>query len=210
MIFEKEFKKYGLESFIAYSGSDITDKMINECFEIDKGFYNAKYSIESSQIREIIKKYGQICFVIVEKTENKVIGYSYWIPIKTSVFLDFIKKEEMLLNLEISQCSSFNEPEINLFSAGEAFLRGYDLQNLHKCVEDLFLNKILTLAEKGIKIKYVALEGVCSYDNEFLAPKLGLSKGVKKGNSLFYCDKYSPDKLYSDSPISKKIAEYYK
>ena len=87
MIFEKEFKKYNLENFIAYSGTDITDKMIEDCFEIDKGFYKKEFSIENSQIKEIIKQFGQICFVIVEKTENKVIGYSYWIPIKSSVFL---------------------------------------------------------------------------------------------------------------------------
>lgn len=210
MIFEKEFKNYGLENFIAYSGVDITDKMIESCFEIDKSFYKKEYSIENSQIKNIIKEFGQICFVIVEKTENKVIGYSYWIPIKSSVFIDFIKKKEMLLNLELSQCSNFNEKTVNLFSAGEAFLRGYDLNNLHKCVEDLFLNKILTLAKKGVKVDYLAIEAVCEYDKVYLAPKLGLKKGEKKGTSLFYCDRYSPKTTYPDSLISKELEEYYK
>ena len=116
----------------------------------------------------------------------------------------------MLLNLEISQCSSFKENVVNLFSAGEAFLRGYDLKNLHKAVEDLFLGKILTLAQMGVKIKYIALEAVCAYDKDFLAPKLGLKKFNKKGDSIFYCDDYSPETVYPDSPISKQIAEYYK
>ncbi len=209
MIFKKEFEKYGFDTIVAYSGTDITDTMIEECFKLDREFYNQEYSIENSQIKNIIKNFGQICFVLIEQTEQKVIGYSYWIPIKPKVFLDFLDSGKILLNLELAQCSNFNEKSVSLFSAGEAFLAGYDLNNLHKAVEDLFLHKILVLAKKGIKVDYVAMEAVCDYDKIYLAPKLGMEKGATKENSVFYCVPYSPKIVYPESSVSKELLNFY-
>lgn len=210
MIFEKEFNNYGFENIVAYSGEDISPKILEESFAVSDNFFAAEYQINKSKIREVIAKYGQMCFIIVDKNEKKVIGYSFWLPIKNSVFVDFMKKEEMLLFIEEDYCSGFNEPVVSLFQTGEAFVLGYDLNDLHKALEDIILHKILVLAKRGTKIGYVAIEAVCKYDKNYLVPLMGIERMFKKGNSTFYCDNYRPEKMFARSKISNEISKYYK
>ena len=40
MVFEKEFKHYGFESVVAYSGTDITEEMMNESFKVSNDFFH--------------------------------------------------------------------------------------------------------------------------------------------------------------------------
>lgn len=210
MVFEKEFKHYGFESVVAYSGTDITEEMMNESFKVSDDFFHEEYQINESKIKDIVKNVGQICFIIKDESVNKVIGYSFWVPIKEQVFVNFIKANEMLMFIEEEHCSKFNEPVVNLFQAGEAFVGGYDIDLLHKALEDIIQQKILVLAKKGVKIGYVAIEAVCEYDEKYLAKLLGLSKGVKKEKSIFYCDKYSPSKTFARSMYAEYLKEYYK
>lgn len=210
MIFEKEFKRYGFEDIVAYSASDISDEMLEESFAVSENFFADEFQIKNSKIRQIVKNAGQICFIIVDKSVKKVIGYSFWIPIKSSVFVDFIKKNEMLLFIEEEHCSKFNEATVNLFQAGEAFVMGYDLDNIHKALEDIIQEKILVLARRGVKVEYVAIEAVCKYDEEYLAKLMGLNRGVKKGKSTFFCDKYSPQTMFARSKYANELKEFYK
>lgn len=210
MIFDKEFKRYGFDDIVAYSGVDITDEMLEESFKISESFFDDEFQIKDSKIKEIIKKIGQISFIIYDNSEKRVIGYSFWIPIKSSVFIDFIKKDEMLMFIEEEHCSQFNEATVNLFQAGEAFVTGYDLDNLHRGLEDIIQEKILVLARKGVKVEFIAIEAVCKYDKEYLVKLLGLKKGVKKGNSTFYCDRYSPKTTFARSKVVQELLEYYK
>lgn len=205
-----EFENYGFSSIVAYTGKDITEAMIEKCFEIDRDFYEKEFSIEGSEIKEIIAKFGQMCLVLVDKEDNQVIGYSYWIPIKPEIFIDFMKNSELLLNLKVDYCASFEEPEVNLFQEGEAFVMGYDVRSLHRAIRDIVQLKILKLAQRGTKINCIALESVCQYDEEFFVPSIGLEKKFKKNNSIFYCDKYSPKTMFLGSKYSKALLEYYK
>lgn len=210
MIFEKEFQRYGFDNIVAYSGTDITDKMIEESFKISEAFFDAEYQIKDSQIRELIKHVGQICFMIYDKSKKQVIGYSFWLPIKSKVFIEFLKNKEMLMFIKEDYCAKFNEPTVNLFQTGEAFVAGYDLDNLHRGLEDIIQEKILVLARKGVKVEYIAIEAVCKYDEEYLAPLMGLTKKIKKGNSSFFCDKYSPRTTFARSKVCAELKEYYK
>lgn len=210
MVIENIFQAHGFDKIIAYSGKDITEQMIDACFEIDRSFYEEEYYWEKSEIKEIVKTYGQLCFVFFDTEDKKVMGYSFWLPIKTKVFNAFIKEKIMLLNIKQSYCASYKENDhINLFMGGEAFVKGYNLKKLHKAVEDLFQKKILDLAYKGVKIKYIAIESCCQYDEAFLLPMLGFEKKVKKNKSTFYYDEYSPRKTYKDSKYVADIKQFY-
>ena len=211
MIIENIFEKHGFGDIVAYIGKDISDSMIDECFEIDRNFYDDEYSWETSEIRQIVKKLGHLCFVFYDKADKKVMGYSFWLPVKTKVFNAFIKEKVMLLNIKENYCSDYNESEhVNLFLGGEAFVKGYDLKSFHKAVEDAFQLRILDMANAGIKVKFIAAEVCCDYDEKYLMPKLGLSNKVLKDKSIFYYDEYSPKKVYKDSAYAKKLYEYYK
>ena len=209
MVFEKEFKRYGFHDIVAYSATDITDDMINQGFEISREFFQDEFQIDNSKIKDLIKTMGQICFVVYDKSQKKVIGYSYWLPIKTTIFAQFIKSNEMLMMIEPEHCSKFDEPTVNLFQVGEAFVSGYDLDNLHRGLEDIIQSKILVLARKGVKIEYVAIEAVCKYDEDYLAKLLGLTSKVKKDKSIFYCGKYSPTTMFARSKYVDELKEYY-
>lgn len=205
-----EFENYGFSSIVAYTGKDITEAMIEKCFEIDRDFYEKEFSIEDSEIKEIIAKFGQMCLVLVDKEDNQVIGYSYWIPIKPEIFIDFMKNSELLLNLKVDYCASFEEPEVNLFQEGEAFVMGYDVKSLHNAIKDIVQLKILKLAQRGTKINCIAFESICEYDEKFLAPSIGVKRKFKKDDSMFYCEKYSPKTMFLGSKYSKALLEYYK
>ncbi|MBQ4541366.1 MAG: hypothetical protein IJA23_00790 [Clostridia bacterium] len=211
MVIENIFEKYDFGDIVAYSGKDITDAMIDECFAIDRNFYDDEYSWENSEIRQIVKEFGQMCFVFFDKNDKKVMGYSFWLPVKTTVFNAFIKEKVMLLNIKKNYCEDYkNTSSVNLFLGGEAFVVGYDLKLFHKAIEDLFQKRVLDMAKAGIKIKYIAAESCCDYDEQFLVPKLKLEKKVKKDKSNFYYDEYSPKKVYSESKYAKELYEFYK
>ena len=210
MKFEKEFRHYGFESIVAYSANDITEEMMNESFKVSENFFHDEYQINESKIKDIIKNVGQICFIIKDESVNRVIGYSFWIPIKSQIFAEFIESRQMLMFIEEEHCSKFNEPVVNLFQAGEGFVEGYDIDLIHKALEDIIQEKILVLAQKGVKIGYVAIEAVCEYDEKYLVQLLGLETKLKKDKSTFYCGKYSPEKTFARSKYASYLKEYYK
>ena len=98
---------------------------------------------------------------------------------------------------------------VNLFLGGEAFVTGYNIRDMHKAVEDLFQMRIMDLAHIGVKVKYVAMESCCRYDEEFLLPRLGLTNLVRKDKSKFYFDNYSPKVVYKDSKYAKSLEDIY-
>lgn len=209
MIFEKEFKEYGYTDLVAYSGKDITEDMVDICISIDKKFYSPEYTIGSDSLKESVLKYNQMCFVFVDKVKNAIVGYSFWFPIKTKVFNAFIKSNQMLQEFRDAYFSSYKDEYINLFLASEAYVLGYDIKKLHEAVEDIFSRRVLDLAYKGTKIKYIAFEACNKYDEEFLVKHLGLTKKVKKDISTFYYSEYSPEKVYKSSKYASGIKQYY-
>ena len=209
MIFSKEFTEYGYTDLVAYSGKDITDDMLAACSIIQKKFFDAEYTVYTDNLLECVKKYNQMCFVFVDKVKNAVVGYSFWFPIKTPVFNAFIKNNFTLLELRSNFFSNYKDPTINLFLASEAYVLGYDIKRLHEAVEDIFSRRILDLAYNGTKVKYIAMEAVCDYDEKFLAKLLGLTNKIKKDKSTFYYGEYSPENVYKSSKYASGIKQYY-
>jgi hypothetical protein len=91
MVIENVFNAHGFDRIVAFTGADITESMIDECLAIDREFYEDEFSWEQSDIKDVVKNFGQFCFVFFDKDDKKVMGYSFWFPIKTQVFFDFIK-----------------------------------------------------------------------------------------------------------------------
>lgn len=210
MIIENIFDTSGFDAIVAYSFKDITEKMIDDCLEIDKTFYKKEYYWNKDDVFNLVSKFGQFCFVFVDENEKRVIGYSFWFPIKTNIFKSFIKQRKMLLNLKEEFCSHFKDGDtVNLFSGGEAFIKGYDLLNLHKAIENLFQKRVLELASVGILVDYIAIEACCEYDTKYLIPLLGLTKHIQKNNSTFYIGKYNPKTTYKDSKYVNDLLKFY-
>lgn len=210
MIVEKFFARYGFDDLVAYTGNDITDEMIDQSIELEANFYEKRF-VWGPATKDMVKKLNQFCFVFKNRQTGEMIGNSFWFPIKTSVFNEFIKNKQMLLDIKEEYFQSYENSSktINLFQAAEAYVAGYDLATMHRAVEDHFQSKVLALAKKGIKIKYIALESCCAFD-DYLVSRLGLTQKHKKPTTVFYYDEYSPKKIYKDSPESKELEQYYK
>ena len=210
MISDKEFCEIGVDTVVAYSGKDLTDDLIKRCFKLDNAFYRQEFQWDKFEIDKIIKKYPQFCFIFVDKNRGNIVGYSYWFPIKTAILQEFINNKTALLNIKEEYCMDYQKPHVNLFLGGEAFTSGYDLNNLHIAVENLFQHRALMLAKKGIKIALVAFDSVCAYDEQFLVPKTNMKNCIKKSNCNFYHDKYDPNKFYKDSKYCNDLKAFYK
>ena len=63
-------------------------------FDRLRDFWNAE------EVKKAVKNYGQFCSVYVDRQERRVIGYTFWFPIKTKVFNHFIKEKTMLLEIK--------------------------------------------------------------------------------------------------------------
>lgn len=210
MIVEKFFARYGFDDLVAYTGKDITDEMIDKCIELAANFYEQKY-IWGQATKNIVKNFNQFCFVFKNRQTGEIIGNSFWFPVKTSVFNEFIKNKQMLLDIKEEYFLDYTNEKgtINLFQGAETYVIGYDLATMHRAVEDHFQSKVLTLAKKGIKVKYLALESCCKFD-DYLVSRLGLTQKHQKPTTVFYYDEYSPKKVYKDSPEAKELEQYYK
>lgn len=209
MIFDKEFKEYGYTDIVAYSGKHITEEMLDECMVLEKNFYPEGFSQDPKNLKACVMKFGQMCFVFKDTVKNVIVGYSFWFPTKTKVFNAFIKSNKALIEFEESYFSSYNDKIINLFLGSEAYITGYDIRKLHEAVEDVFSRRVLDLAYKGTRIKYIAIETCCKFEEEYLVKLLGLTQKVKKEKTTFYFDEYSPEKVYNSSKYASGIKQYY-
>lgn len=210
MIFEKEFQDYGYTDIVGYSGKHITDDMLAQCVEIDNNFFEPEFIWNADNMKEMVSKFNQMCFVFVDKTINKVIGFSFWLPIKTKVFNAFIQNNIPLLEFRENFFSTYKEESVNLFLSSEAYVLGYDIKKLHKAVEDIFCKRLIDLAYLGTKVKYIAFESTCKFDEQFLAKKIGFTQSVKRKKTTFFYDEYSPDIIYSDSKYASGLKQLYK
>lgn len=209
MVFEKEFAEYGYTDLVAYNGKDITNKMIDACLKIENKFYGTDKSIDSNNIKNIILETNQMCFIIVDKVRHSIVGYSFWFPVKTSIFNDFIKNKTTLLSFSDDYFSNFKAPFINLFLASEAFVLGYNIKKLHEPLQDIISKRILDLAFIGTRIKYVAIESRGDFTKSYLTKKMGLTENINKDKSTFYFGKYNPITCYKSSKYADDIRNYY-
>ncbi len=209
MIIKDLLSNRGFGNITAYSGKDIDDSLIERCLKLDNVFYKDEFLWTEFNIADTIKQFSQMCFILVNDDKNTIVGYSYWLPVKSEKLDEFIKKKKIMLNIEPGFCTGFNVPEINLYSAGEAFVPGYDLLNLHKAIEDIFQYHVLCLAEKGVKIATLSIDSVCEYDEQYLVKRLGLRQSIEKDDSKFCYDSYDPRLHYNESVYCQELLKYY-
>ena len=209
MIIKDLFQNNGFNNITAYSGKDIDDELINRCLKLDGVFYDDQFLWKDFNIADTIKQYSQMCFILVNDEKNTIVGYSYWFPIKSEILNQYIKEKKILLNIEPQFCTGYNVPNINLHCAGEAFVPGYDLLNLHKVLEDLFQYHILCLAQKGTKVSTLSVDSVCAYDEQYLVKRSGLKYCEEKNDCKFFYDKYDPRLIFSESIYCQELLKYY-
>ncbi len=210
MIFDNEFEDYGYTDIVAYSGKDITEEMVDDCMKICNEFYSKEFA-RTENLKTMVLSNLQMCFVFFDKVKDVVIGYSFWLPIKTKVFNTYIKSGKPLLEFDDGFMFNYKQDKlINLFLASEAYILGYDIKILHEAISDVITKRILDLAYHGIKVKYIAMEACSKFDLQFLANQIGFTSSFKKPTTTFFFNEFSPETIYKNSKFSDELIPFYK
>lgn len=209
MVVEEEFKIHGIDNVVCLSGKDITKELIERCFKLDAVFYRNEFLWDNTGIMDTILAFSEMCFILLDSKRNNIVGYSYWFPIKPEILDQFACEGKNLLDIKPEYCSGYKVTPVNLFSAGEAYVPGYDIFRLHNAVEDIFQYHILCLAKKNIKVDKICIDAACGFDEEFLIPKLGLNNKVQKSNCVYCWGKYDPRITYNKSRFCEELKKYY-
>ena len=210
MIIKNIFEEHGFDNVVSYSGKDLSLDLIKRCLNLDKVFYKKDFYWDTFNIEKVLLQRNELCFVFIDSISQNIVGYSYWLPIKTEILEEFKQNKKALLEIKPEYCTDFKQPKVNLFLGGEAFVPGYDLLNLHKAIEDIFQIHILHLAENNVLIDTICFDAVCAYDKDYLVPLTGLRNKSEKENCDFYYDTYSPNRVYKESIYAKELKKYYK
>ncbi len=211
MIYKETFDKRDYEGLIACSGEDITDQMIDACFELDDQFFHSEFIWDRSVVRKWLKKENRLCFVIVDTTKQKVIGYTFLFPVSSELKQKYENKEitylDMLEDDVLAMESGFS---YNLLYASEAFYPGYGINELHQIVNEIMVRAIGNLARKdNIAIKGIMFDAVCLYDEKASKMlQLELVGKTKTGTDLYYAN-FVPEKIFHKLYISEKLKYVY-
>lgn len=211
MIGNEFTERYGYNGYYFYSGKDITDKMIDKCFEIDKYFFKEDFAYNETRVREWIKEYGDMCSVLYNPIEDKVIAYCFYLFISDEA-LELYKQNK--ISFFTMGKSLFVNPQngqsLNLFCLSDACLPGWDFVQTHKIMNEYYAYMVYELSKKQIKIKNVCIDVVCDYD-KILANQFCIeNKNNTNHNSLFVWGEFNPNVTWTYCQYSQRLIEQYK
>ncbi len=211
MIYKETFDKRDYEGIIACSGEDITDAMIDACFELDDQFFHDEYIYNRDIVRKWIKKENRLCFVVIDTIKKKLVGYTFLFPISVNLLKSYANKEltykDMTEDDVLKMESGYS---YNILYASEAFYPQYGINQLHQIVNEVMVRAIGNLAKKeNIAIKGIMFDAVCLYD-EKASKMLQLEfVGKTKADTDLYYGKFVPEKIFHKLYISEKLKYVY-
>ena len=196
---------------ICFQGKDISEKLIQQCFNLDKEFFEYNYLYESSKMKSLILAHSELCFIFFDIETNKVIGYNFLLLIKKNSF-------ELYKNGEISYFTFGERDIVNLEKDKEAVLfylstafyineNVYDLLSLSQNCLYYFLT--ILFQKYKLKVKDVLFDVVNELDLKYV--NVLKMKHLKKTpyNSNIYIKEFYPKKFYPYAVFSDSLEALY-
>ena len=207
---KKLLSSKGYYDITCYTGDDITDKMISKCFELDEYFFEDKYLYDHDKIRNLIKNNNDMCLVLYNEAEQKVIAYSFYIFI-TKEALEMYKANKIsYFTLGESLIKKPKEGDrIVLFNLSDACRPGWDFVKMHRLMSEYNSYILCNLAEINIKVTDVCIDVVCGYDKILLKQFHIENKVETNHNSEFFWGKFNPQKVWTYCKYSERLIELY-
>ena len=201
MIYSKFNYSHCPSNIICFTGSDISDEMIEACFKIDEDFFEEKYFYEKTRVRNRIKEYNEFCFIFYDLRINKVIGYNFMVLLDMSAFDKYLKGEVSYFTIGANQfVNKSKNASAALFYLSSAFTPNLNISLMAKMVQnavtDLIINYKLT---RNIKIEKYFLDAVCKFDEEYSKfIKLKFYKQTAYGSKI-YIEDFNPRTFFPNA-----------
>lgn len=210
MIINKLVEDRGYQGYLCYTGNDITENMIDKCFDIDRMFFQEEYLYSKEKVKEWIKEYNDMCAVLYNPVEDKVIAYCFYLLISDEA-LELYKSNR--ISFFTLGRSLFVKPEIgtkgNLFCLSDACLPGWDFVNMHRLMNEYNVYMLCELSKNKFKINNVCIDVVCDYDKT-LVNQFHIENYIKTNhNSYFYWGKFDPSKVWTYCRYSNELIGQY-
>ena len=214
MIVKQIIEANGYEGCVCCTGEDITLDMINQCFKIDNIFFKEQDLFNRDRVTKWLQKYNDMCAVIYQPEENKVIGYCFYIFV-TDEALELYKKN--IISYFTMGESLFIKPHKNgvgnLFCLSDACLPGWNVVQLHRAMCEVFVYQLHALAkDMNFKVKNVSIDVVCEYDS-IIIQQFHMSEQNAHPtlhNSNLYIKPFDPNTIWTKYKYSQALLEEYR
>ena len=196
---------------ICFQGKDISENLIQQCFDLDKNFFEYNYLYESSKMKSLILAHNELCFVFFDIETNKVIGYNFLLLLKKDAF-DLYKDSKIsyftfgerdVVNLE-------KDKEAVLFYLSTAFYINENVYDLLSLSQNCLYYFLTILFQKyKLKVTDVLFDAVNELDLKYInVLKMNYYKKTPY-NSKIYIKEFFPKKFYPYAIFSDRLEQMY-
>lgn len=212
MISSKFTETKGYYGYAYYSGEDITDQMIEQCFELDRSFFKEEFLYNVDRVRRWLKNHREMCSVLYSEENNEVIAYCFYLFISDEALQ--LYKQNKLSYFTMGE-SLFVSPKrgdrLNLFCLSDACKPGWDFVQTHRIMNEYNVLNLCKMArDLDVLVKNVCIDSVCEYE-ETLVKQFHISNNTKTNhNTKFYWGKFDPTQTWTYCVYSSTLIELYK
>ena len=179
------------QDVICFTGEDISDKMIDQCFDIDAGFFEEKYLYDHGNVKKWVKKYSDFCFVFFDLRLNKVIGYNFLLLLDMPALESYLRGEISYFTIGINQFAYGRKNcEGALFYLSSAFSPNVNISLMMSMTQNAITDLLIEYKLRdNITVKKYFLDAVCDFDEKYSAAiKLKLFKNTAYNSKLYVAD----------------------
>lgn len=211
MISSKFTEIKGYYGYAYYSGDDITDEMIEQCFALDNQFFKEEYLYNVEKVRRWLQNHKQMCSVLYSKERNEVIAYCFYLFISDEALQLF--KENKISFFTLGE-SLLEQPKkgdkLNMFCLSDACKPGWDFVQTHRIMNEYNVLNLCKMArDLSVFVKTVCIDSVCEYD-ETLVKQFHISEFVKTNhNTKFYWGKFDPSVTWTYCVYWQTLVDLY-
>lgn len=211
MINTKIAESKGFHNCVYYSGKDITEEMLDECFNLDNNFFQEKYLYNKQKVKAWLLEYNDMCGILYDTKSEKVIAYCFYLFISDEALELFKSNKISYFTLGKSLLAQpKNNDKLNLFCLSDACEEHWSLVKIHKLLNECFVFNLYKLAEtQDIMVKNICIDVVCEYDNILVNQFKIENKVQTMHNSIFHYGEFDPRKVWNYCYYSDYLINEY-
>lgn len=199
-------------NIICFQGQDISEKLINQCFDLDKKFFEYNYLYESSKMKSLILAHNELCFIFYDIETNKVIGYNFFFLLKKESFELYKRGDISYFTLGERDIANLEkDKEAILFFLSTAYLANKNVYDLLSLSQNC-LYYFLTILYQRYQLKVIStlFDVVNELDLKYVnVLKMNFYKKTPY-NSKIYLKEFSPKKFYPYALFADRLEEMYR
>lgn len=199
------------KNVICFHGENITESLIDKCFELDDEFFNQSYIYDRDSIKEMILNHSELCFVFFDLESNKVIGYNFLLLLKNTSYELYKQCEISYFTLgEIDIVNLLQEQTGTLFYLSTAYSISNKVYDLLSLSQNCIYFILVQLYKKyRFKVNQVFFDVVNDFDLKYVSC-LSLDKiKITRYQSKIFAKNFIPKQFYKYAKYSTLLQDLY-